>query len=373
MYPIKIFDPNLKYLAEIDNYEFLQWTRRWRSPHAWELQINRNKQNAEYLQADHFIAVQRGGKWRAGRIAHRELPLTENGKLSETWTVKGRDFSGVFLDRLALHGTASGNGYDEQRGIAEEVMRHYVTANCIQPTDPRRVIPFLRQGPNFARGQVVEARGRFQTVAQLLENLCFVTGLGYETVFDLSEQLFTFHVLAGRDLNPLQRTHPPVIFSPEFGNVQRLAFRHSRLDSKNVGIVGGKGEAQDRLIATVSDGQPVGLDRREVFVDARDLETADQLLQRGSERLAEYGEELVMEFEHLQGGPFRYMADFDMGDIVHVNYPGVGSADSRIVEVIEELTPDKGETVRLVVGKEWPDLVSVLRADRKNMDTEVRR
>ncbi|WP_426450676.1 siphovirus ReqiPepy6 Gp37-like family protein [Paenibacillus sp. S-38] len=372
-YPVLIFDPELRYLAQIDNYEYLQWTRRWRNPHTWELQINRNKTNAEYLQADNFIAVKRGGKWRAGIIAHRELPLTQEGKLSETWTVKGRDFSGVFLERLALHLTDTGSGYDEQRGIAEQVMRHYVKVNCIEPSNPDRVIPFLQLGLNYARGQTVEMRARFQTVAALLENLSFASGLGYETLFDLESTSFSFNVLSGRNLTPSQTEHPPVIFSPEFDNVESMAFRHSILDSKNVAIVGGKREAQDRLVVSVANGSPKGIKRREVFIDARDLETAEQLLQRGNERLAEYGEELVMEFQHLPWGPFKYGIDFDLGDIVHARYPGVGSTESRIVGVVEELTPDRGEAVRLVVGKEWPDLVSVWKADRRNLETEVRR
>src|SRR5690606_9932347 len=120
---------------------------------------------------------------------------------------------------------------------------------------------------------------------------------------------------------------------PEFGNVQMLGYRYSTLDTRNVAYVAGQGEAAERMVIEVSNGTPVGFDRREILIDARDQETAEQLQQRGREKLAEYGEETVMEVEYLPGGPFAYGVDFDLGDIVHVWYPGIVEMDARIIEV----------------------------------------
>ncbi|MEY9096291.1 siphovirus ReqiPepy6 Gp37-like family protein [Paenibacillus sp. RC84] len=373
MYPILVFDSDMNYLAQIDDYEYLQWTRRWRKPHSWELHINRYKKHVELLMPDHFIAVKRGGKWRTGRIGHKEIGLTQEGKISENWTVKGYSLDGVFYDRIALHNVSSGNGYDEQNAAAEDVMRHYVNINCINPVDATRTIPFLHLGNGLARGKKVQVRARFQTIAQLLEDLSLGSGLGYETTIDLANQRFVFDVLEGHDLTPNQTEHSPVIFSPEFDNVKLLGFRLNRMDAKNTAIVAGQGEAQERLIINISDPALTGFARREVFIDARDLQTAEQLLQRGTERLNESKEELVMEIEHLPNGPFKYMVDFDIGDIIHANYPGIGSTESRIIEVVEEVTPDQGDSFKLIIGKEWPDLISVLKADRKNLEVEVRR
>lgn len=374
MYPILIFDKALNYIAQIDDYEYLRWHRRWRKPHHFELRVNRYKNHADKLQAGYYIAVFRAGKYRAGIIEHMELGLSQDGKISEQWKIRGMSYGGQFTHRHALHKIKEGNGYDEQNDYAENVMRHYVNVNAISPVDNARILPNLRLAAHFFnRGQLIRTRARFQPLTQLLEDISLISGLGWETEFSLEERMFIFNVLEGRDLSPSQSVLPPVIFSPEFGNVKLLGYRYSTLDSKTVAIIGGQGEAQSRLIAEVKDGQPSGLDRREFFIDARDLETPEQLQTRGEERLAELKDELVLEVEHLPGGPFTYLEDFDLGDIVHADYPGIGSTTSRIIEVVEEITPEEGDNFKIVLGKEWPDLISIMKADRRNFETEVRR
>ncbi|MDZ4064558.1 MAG: siphovirus ReqiPepy6 Gp37-like family protein, partial [Coriobacteriia bacterium] len=352
---------------------YLSWTRRWRRPDSWRLIINRYKQGADLLTPGRFIAVERGGVLRAGRIEYEELGLTEEGKISESWEKRGHGFGGILSHRLALHGTAAGSGYDVQSGTAEAAMRHYVNGNVINPTDPARAVSLLALEADQERGGTVSYQARFQTVAEVLEDLSLASGLGWDTPMATAMDGFLFRVLAGRDLTPGNGVYPPVIFSPEFGNVRMLQYRHSRMDSRNVLYVAGQGEAAARVVRTVAIGSPAGLARRELFVDARDLELAAQLDQRGAERLAELGEETVLEVEHLPGGPFEYLGDFDLGDIVHVRYPDVASMEARIIEVVEDVTPEQGDSYRLVVGREWPDLLGVWRMAQKQIYGEVRR
>jgi len=177
-------------------------------------------------------------------------------------------------------------------------------------------------------------------------------------------------VLEGKDLTAGQSINSPVIFSPEFDNIRVLGYRESQLDTKNVAIVAGQGEAAERMIEIVGSGS--GINRREMFIDARDLEDAEGLIQRGNERLAELKETTVLEFETLPYSNFKYMQDYDLGDIVTINYPEIATMDSRIIEVTEEITT-AGENYKLVVGKEYPDLISILKRDRKNTLTEVYR
>lgn len=371
MHPILIFDSKLSYIAQIDDYQYLRWTRKWRRTHTFEIRVNRHKNNAQYLTEDNFIAIFKGGAWRAGIIEHKEIELTEEGKISENWTIVGRSY-GMFDDRLALHLTTTGNGYDTQRANAETVMRHFVNVNCINPVDNNRIVPYLKLGNDLGRGQVIDVRARFQTISDLLESCSITSGLGYEVVFDLNDKQFYFNVLEGRDLTPSQNINPPVIFSPEFDNVNVLGYRYSKIDSKNFAVVAGQGEAESRLIAYVSNNS-TGINRREIFVDARDLETSQQLIQRGEARLAELIEEVVMEVYYIPGGPFSYPQDFDLGDIIHARYPEIGSLDSRIIEVVEETTPEQGDVYRISLGKEYPDLINVLKLDKKNVETEVRK
>lgn len=374
MLPILIFDNNLNYVAQIDNYEYLRWVRRWRKPHDWEIQINRYKNNVQLLQEDYFIVIERNGKFRAGIIEFKELQLNQSGKASENWTIRGRSFGGLFDQLFALHNTSSGNGYDEQNSAAERVMRHYVNANAINPTQPERKLPYVSLLPDLGRGPNVNYRARFQTLSELLEEISLRSGLGWDTTFDIDQRRFLFEVLEGKDLSPGNLTNnPPVIFSPEFGNIKEIGYRYSKIESRNVCYVAGQGEAQDRVIHVVQDGSPSALNRRETFVDARDLETIEQLEQRGQETLQAMKSTVSVEFQHLKGGPFTYLVDFDLGDIIHVEYPDIVSMDARIIEVTEEVTVETGDIFTLGVGKEFPDLISVIKKQNRNYQTEVRR
>lgn len=372
MYPILVFDDSLRYVAQIDDYEYLAWTRRWRRPHSFEIHINRHKNAADVLRPGHFVVMKRGNHFRIGRVEYCELGLDQTGKLSEIWRIAGKNVAGMFEARIALHGTDTGSGYDVQSGDAETVMRHYVAVNCITPSDPNRIIPGLTLGTYYARGPTVQYRARFQTVADILEEISYVSGLGYEVRFDLDTKRFVFDVLQGRDLTSSQTENPPVTFSPEFGNVQMLGYRYSTLDTRNVAYVAGQGEAAERMVIEVSDGTPVGFDRREILIDARDQETAEQLQQRGREKLAEYGEETIMEVEYLPGGPFAYGVDFDLGDVVHVRYPGIAGMDARIVEVVEQIDAS-GDRLKITFGSEWPDLIRIISREQKELSVEVRR
>jgi hypothetical protein len=47
--------------------------------------------------------------------------------------------------------------------------------------------------------------------------------------------------------------------------------------------------------------------------------------------------------------------------------------DSRIIEVVEEITPESGLTNKLTFGRELPDLINLIKQDRNNFDPEIRR
>ena len=132
-------------------------------------------------------------------------------------------------------------------------------------------------------------------------------------------------------------------------------------------VVAGQGEAADREIVEV--GTAAGWDRREVFVDARDLDATDALIARGGEKLAEVGETTTLEVEYIPTPTYRYGIDFDLGDIVSAEYPGIATMEARIVTVTEQYPSGR---IVLGLGKEWPDLISLVRAMRKE-NAEMRR
>lgn len=376
--PLLVFDQNLVFIAQIDNYQYLRWERNWRKPHEWEFVINRNINGVDNLLIDNWVAIYVGSKYRIGQISSLEVQLDQNGKASENFVFSGFDASGDFYNRLALHLTTTGNGYDEITSAnCETVMRHYVDTNAVNPTDINRKLQFLSLGTNLNRGSTISYRGRFQTIAEILEEVSFTSvSLGYETTFNISGPSLTFNVLQGVDRSYGNGVNNPVVFSTDYDNVEVISFKSNKKDSRNIAIVGGPGEAQDRTQVQVpTSGGPTGRARREVFVDARDLQASPlaPLISRGQARLNELGIELDLELKILQQGPFQYLVDYDLGDIVTAIYPGIAQQSVRIIQAVEEYTIEKGLELTLGFGREFPDIKTAIKQFRNNTITETRR
>ena len=364
--PLRVYERSggvLTLLGVIDAYEAIEWTRRWRSPGEWQAVINRYATGAEFLKEGRFVSLPRRGQHLVGRIETLEGQQTDEGEISENWTVRGREAGVILQDRICLHGVSSGTGYDEQNNVVgETAMRHYVTVNAVAPTDPDRAIPGLVLAPvDQGRGSSVTVSARFQALPDLLEQIALQSGLGWAVTYDFAGQQFVFTVLEGVDRSA------EVLLSPRLGNCLVSGYRACLSDAPTLAVVAGQGEAADREIVEV--GTAAGWDRREVFVDARDLDATDALIARGEEKLAEVGETTTLEVEYIPTPTYRYGIDFDLGDIVSAEYPGIATMEARIVAVTEQYPSGR---IVLGLGKEWPDLISLVRAMRKE-NAEMRR
>jgi hypothetical protein len=347
--------------AYVDAYEYLSWTRRYRRPGAWRCQINRYLPAAKEFVPGRLVHFRRNGEDRLGLIETRQISVDTSGRPSEQWTIAGREVLGILGDRLCLHGVSTGTGYDVQTGPAETVMRHYVDANAINPADYTRIVPFLSLAPtNAERGGTTKQSARFDVLADLLESICAASGLGYRGRWSWDDRRLYFEVIEGVDRSD------SVKLSPALGNCTIKGYHESTNLAPSVAVVAGQGEAADRMVVDVGtvDGL-IGLARRERFVDARDLTTEADLRQRGAEKLAEDGDTTTLEIEYIQTAMYRYGEDFDIGDVVHVEYPDIAAMDARIVEIVEEYARE-GERLTLVLGTEWPDLTGVLRLAQKD-------
>ena len=344
-----------------DAYDYLSWTRRYRRPGAWKAQINRYLPAAKEFIPGRLVHFRRNGEDRLGLIETRQISVDVSGRPSEQWTVAGREIIGILGDRLCLHGVSTGTGYDEQTGAAETMMRHYVDVNAVQPADLARIVPFLALSPtDDGRGGNTTQKARFDVLADLLESICAASGLGYRGRWSWDDRRLYFEVLQGADRSG------SVKLSPALGNCTIKGYNESTGLAPSVAVVAGQGEAAARVVADVGTVEGlIGLTRRERFIDARDLATEAELQQRGAEKLAEDGDTTTLEVEYIRTASYRYGEDFDLGDIIHVEYPDIAAMDARIVAITEEYARE-GEKLTLTLGTEWPDLVSLLRAQRKD-------
>jgi hypothetical protein len=146
-----------------------------------------------------------------------------------------------------------------------------------------------------------------------------------------------FIVYKGLDRSYAQTDRPYVVFSDDFDNILNSTYERRSEEYANCTLVAGEGEGIARITTTVNNTLS-GLERTEVYTDARDLssnsgsaEAIDSatylklLAERGRESLAALGVTEGFSGEVTTEGSFTYGVDFDLGDTVTViNRYGIG-------------------------------------------------
>jgi hypothetical protein len=172
----------------------------------------------------------------------------------------------------------------------------------------------------------------------VIKGLCEENNIGFKIILT-DDNWFEFSLYAGVDRSYDQTENPYVVFSPNFENIINSNYFSSKASYRNVTLVAGEGEGTARKTTVVGSGS--GLNRREVFTDARDIssETEDgvtlsdteyyaQLKSKGLKTLADHPITTAFEGEVEVTRLFKYGEDFFIGDIVQIanEYGNEGSA-----------------------------------------------
>ena len=184
----------------------------------------------------------------------------------------------------------------------------------------------------------------------VIKALCEEAGIGFKVTLNSSKQ-FVFELYHGSNRSYDQEENPYVIFSPKYDNIINSNYIESKASLKNVTLIGGEGEGSERRYTTV--GVASGLDRRELFTDARDIssdigdgqtlsteEYTAQLQQRGKEKLAENINVVSFEGEIETTIMFKYGIDFFMGDIVQFANEYGHESKVRVIEMVRSEDED---------------------------------
>ncbi|MER2170747.1 MAG: siphovirus ReqiPepy6 Gp37-like family protein [Psychrobacillus psychrodurans] len=414
MKPIRVFTADVELLAEISNYESLMFVRSWHGIGDLELRINRYKNYVDTLQKGNVIVVGKD-RHKAYIILHKEIELNENGTASENWLIKALELKIVIGQRITL--PPSYTAYDNKKGSAETVMKHYVNTNVINPIDLRRKIPQIIIAKEQGRGNNISWQSRFKNVAEERAEISLISGLGWNVIVDYNLKKLVFDTLEGRDLTVNQFVNSPVIFSPQFDNIQNMSYVDSDLNYRNAAYIAGQGEGIERRVVEL--GQTTGLSRYELFVDARDIaetvdiegqepiprpdsEVANDLRGRGEQKLAEMIQERFMEaqimtpikgidikkqlhfatqFQIVESvrvnqknfSSFIYEEDWDLGDIVTAQNNDWGiTLDTRITEVKEIYEPSNYK-IEATFGQSRPTLIDKIKQQFAQISPELRR
>lgn len=362
MQPVRILNPKLDLLGEVDNYLSLSFSRCYHAPGEFQLVVNRKVQNAGQLAINNLIMLG-ADKYKVGIIRHKEIKANERGE--EMLTIKGYALGAILRQRITV--PPVGESHDTQEGNAETVIKHYVQQNCLDI--PGMKFPFLVINDDQQRGEIIKWQSRYKNLADELEQISVLTGLGWHIYPDFNSRSWIFDIFNGRNFTAGQNINPPVIFSPEFDNIKGQEYIDSLINHGNYAIVAGQNEGADREVVLLGS-DATGLDRHVIFVDARDVQDVDDLPARGEAKLAEHQRVVSFEAEVLTQGPFKYGLDWDVGDIVTVqNKDWNLTMDTRITDVTEIYEPG-GFRLNVVFGNSLPTLVGLIKKQIRQINIE---
>ncbi len=136
-------------------------------------------------------------------------------------------------------------------------------------------------------------------------------------------------------------TDPNNKFSPAFGNLHNAGWQFADTNYANVAVVQGAGEGGNRATVTVGETALTGAARREMYVDARDIqpdESAGETTQSLSylQRLQDRGGTKLL--AQLRTGSIEFDVEDDTlqpGDVLFATLPQLGyKATVRVADVI---------------------------------------
>ena len=301
---IRLYNSEMYYIGPIENQTSLIWNRKYFEPGTFELHVPITDDNLLKLKPGNIIC-KRGSK-EAGVIEDLQM---EDNHIKNEITAKGR-FLSSYMDRRLIKATVSFNGKTE---LAMRQLLSGVTS-----------IPLVELGNLNGFSQTVSFQATYKNLLSYESKLAKSANLGFRFSPNFEDRKLLFEIYEGVDRTKSQQNQNRVIFSESYDNLHQATYKYNDQTYRTVAYVGGEGDGDARTYVTV--GEASGLDLREVFVDAKDVQSdkvthdeyISELKQRGEESLS--ANSLSKSFECETGADvnFVYMQNYDLGDIVTV-------------------------------------------------------
>ena len=371
-----LLDNELKKKYIIDTYSSAIWAKRYNDIGDCELVISASIENFRKIKECKYIA--RNDDDMVCKIKKVELQTDEEN--GDQLILKGKDITDILNQRIVIKQT-------NFNGSVEDYIRTLINDSIIKPTNTDRKIKNFTLANKKGFTETIREQVTYDNVGDKIQKLCKQYGWGYKVTINNGSFIFTLY--KGSDISEY------ITFSHNYDNISTTDYSKDDSNIKNVALIAGEGEGVARRTTTIGKG--VGIDRHELYVDARSVSSEidyDELLinypngkekvinnviyyqvngsniaiitkndaeevtnvqlcnniyienlrNTGYEKMAAYTSVTSFSGEIIVGMSYQYKKDYKLGDIVKiVNEYGI-SINVRISEVIEN-RDDNGYTM----------------------------
>lgn len=263
---VTVLSPDFTPIGLVNKLTALQWSNKSPLTGEFKLWAPLTKENASLLQEDNLIWL--GGDDAGVIETILQQKDSDGGKSIE---VSGR-FLLSWLSRRVIW-----NRY-ANTGVVSSLLVDLVRDNAASPSIPERAVPHTTLASNQQLfGPSVSVSFHRQNLLDTLEDFSGSHNLSCRLKADVRNQRAVFEVRKATDRSIEQSLVPSVVLSTELSDIMESEYTLDSSNYNNTALVAGAGEEEARKTSVVNP-QLAGLDRREYYVDARDLSDTAQAL-----------------------------------------------------------------------------------------------
>lgn len=344
---VRVYDATLNFKGISENQTSFIWTRRYFESGEFRIYLPLTDDNLKLYKLGNLVTYR--GANEAGVIEDLTLMNTS----TERVIIADGRFLTSYMDRRLVRPTLNFSGK------VEVAMRKMLTDAV--------PIPLVELGELNGFEETIEFQATYRNLLTMEEKLSKGANIGFRFRPDFTEKKIYFETYKGLDKSRSQRDRAFVEFSDMFDNLKSVENRQNNQLLKTVGYVGGKGEGSGRTYIIVGDDTLSGLERREVFIDAKDISSDEishaeylaALRTRGLEKMEDHLFSNSYECATIPSGNFEYKKDYDLGDIVTIKKSDWGLNTTQRITEIQEVYEHGSATIVPTFGSPLPTKINM--------------
>lgn len=359
-------DSEFTAVGSIEQYTSLTWPDKYNGYDSFELYAPITDKNRELLKKENMLWVK--GK-KAVRIEIIECEFDEEGE--RTYLVKGRTIESILESRIVWNSYSCTNKY------TSTAMYDLVKENCVNPALSYRKIPYLYCAEDTYIGKKIEYQETGGTVYESLVDLSQEEEIGFTIDFLPEEKKLIFRVYQGADFSDPSNSNC-ILLSTSMEDILSSDYYLNIQAERNVALVTGEGTGADRKRISVGDSSSAGFLRKELYVDARDLQSTiykddgteetlteseylSNLTTRGLTDLSKCAVTQTFEAQiRTLNGQYEFGVDYNNGDKILMQDTVLGlQVAGRITNVV--YTYGKTNRLTLTFGYSQPSFIERLK------------
>lgn len=338
---ILVMNDKFETIHIIDAYKSMIWTDRYNRAGDFELYTEVGGETLKYAIKDRYLTI----KDSEHTMIIDNIEILSNRDIGNYIRITGTSLESLLSRRIVW-------GQKVLNTTLQNGIKTLLNESIIAPSDGNRKIPnfiFSDSTEEKITKLKMDTQYTGDNIYDIICEECSDNDIGFKLILDEANR-FIFSLYAGVDRSYDQTNNPFVIFSPKYENLVNSNYYETNADLKTITLIAGEGEGSARTYTTYSSSSDTGLMRRELFTDARDLQSTyyedgvehtipqsqyiANLQARGKSKLEEYSAIQAFEGEVEPYNSFIYQEDYNLGDIVQIENEYGYKGTARITEVV---------------------------------------